>query len=103
VLTVRDKAERHSAKSEDQFGFLLAFSAALEAAKRGADVEAELRGLTNPAEMAGYIEGLAAARVQASRRHHKRCVCIACRVRHNDEHLDHIRTAAGGHNTTQGG
>jgi len=103
VLTVYDKAERHSVKSEDQFGFMLAFNAALVLEERGGDVESEYGRLAKPAEIAGYIEGLAAARVQASRRHGPRCACIACRVRRDDERLRLIRTAGHGHDTaTQG-
>lgn len=64
MLTAHDIAEQHSAKSDDQFGFMLAFTAGQSAARRGADVEAEMRELKGPADMAGYIEGLAAHRAR---------------------------------------
>ncbi|MFI8531753.1 hypothetical protein ACIGMX_16125 [Streptomyces aquilus] len=49
MLTVHEIAEQHSAKSEDQFGFMLAFTAGQSAARGGADI-------------AGYLEGVAAHR-----------------------------------------
>ncbi|MFD0437058.1 hypothetical protein [Streptomyces chartreusis] len=67
MLTARDLAEKHSAKSADQFGYLLAFTAGQEAAERGADTEVEVRRLDGPAEIAGYIEGLAAHRARTTK------------------------------------
>ncbi|MGW4759579.1 hypothetical protein [Streptomyces chartreusis] len=67
MLTARDLAERHSAKSADQFGYLLAFTAGQKAAERGADTEDEMRRLANPADIAGYIEGLAAHRARTTK------------------------------------
>lgn len=67
MLTVHDLAEQHSAKSEDPLGFMLAFTTALSAARRGADVESEMRELRGPAEVAGYIEGLAAHRARSAK------------------------------------
>ncbi|RSN13788.1 hypothetical protein DMH25_08350 [Streptomyces sp. WAC 01325] len=67
MLTARDLAKRHSAKSANQFGYLLAFTAGQEAAERGADTEVEVRRLDGPAEIAGYIEGLAAHRARTTK------------------------------------
>lgn len=67
MLTARDLAERHSAKSDDQFGFLVAFTAGRTAAEQGADTEAEIRRLASPADVAGYIEGLAAHRARTTK------------------------------------
>lgn len=67
MLTAHDLAEQHSAKSEDPFGFMLAFTAGLSAARRGADVESEMRDLKGPADLAGYIEGLAAHRARSAK------------------------------------
>jgi hypothetical protein len=64
VLNAHDLAKQHSADSEDQFGFMLAFTAGQSAVRRGADIEAEMRELHSPADVAGYVEGLAAHRAR---------------------------------------
>ncbi|MFF1297978.1 MULTISPECIES: hypothetical protein [unclassified Streptomyces] len=64
MLTAHELAEQHSAKSEDQFGFMFAFTVGQSAVRRGADIEAEMRELLGPADIAGYIEGLAAHRAR---------------------------------------
>lgn len=67
MLTARDLAERHCAKSHDQFGFLLAFTAGRKAAEDGVDTEAGIRRLASPADIAGYIEGIAAHRARTTK------------------------------------
>ncbi|MFE6903842.1 hypothetical protein ACFVFJ_44675 [Streptomyces sp. NPDC057717] len=94
MLTVYDKAKQHSALSERPVHFMAEFDAALAAAHRGAAFDNWRLDLDDPSAVAAQIEALAAARVQASHRHAKTCVCIACRVRRNDELLALVRQEA---------
>lgn len=91
VLTVYDKAKRHSATSARPVHWMAEFSEALPAAQRGDTFEDWRLHLDDPAAVAAQIEALAAARIQASHRHARTCLCIACRVRHSDEILAAVR------------
>lgn len=94
MLTVYDKAKRHSESSDRPVHWMAEFSVALPAAQRGDTFDDWRLRLDDPTAVAAQLEALAAARIQASHRHARTCVCIACRVRRNDELLDAIRAAA---------
>ncbi|MFG2826047.1 hypothetical protein ACGFWI_00965 [Streptomyces sp. NPDC048434] len=62
-----DLAADHSAESQDQSSFLLAYSSGRSRVRQGCDVEADWLLLkasarTSPAMLAGFIEGLASTR-----------------------------------------
>ncbi|MFB7162276.1 hypothetical protein [Streptomyces sp. NPDC056242] len=91
MLTIYDKAKQHSELSERPVHFMAEFDAALAAVHGGATFDDWRLNLDDPGAVAAQIEALAAARIQASHRHAKTCLCIACRVRRSDEHLAAIR------------